>query len=82
MVEYLKKYNKYEIKRHSVKPGITGLAQVNPGSKGVKLWKQSIKLDIFYANNISFFLDIQILCKTAKLLFLKKKQYNDFKKFY
>lgn len=82
LVEYLKKYSKYEIKRHSVKPGITGLAQVNPGSKGVKLWKQSIKLDIFYAKNISFFLDIQILFKTVKLLFLKKKQYNDFKKFY
>jgi len=82
LIEYLKKYSKYEKKRHLVKPGITGLAQVNPGPKGVKLWKKSMKLDIFYVTKVSFFLDIQILFKTAELLLYKKKQYRDFKKFY
>ena len=82
LIEYLKKYSKYEKKRHLVKPGITGLAQVNPEPKGVKLWKKSIKLDIFYVKKVSFFLDIQILIKTAELLLFKKKQYKDFKKFY
>lgn len=80
--EYLKKYSNYEIKRHKVKPGITGLAQVNPEPSGMKSWNKSIKLDIFYVNNVSFFLDIQILFKTIELILFKKKQYKDFKKFY
>ena len=82
LVEYLKKYTSYEKKRHIVKPGISGLAQVNPELNGVKSWSKSIKLDIYYVNNISFILDMQILLKTLKLIFSKKKQYNDFKRFY
>jgi len=82
LVEYLKKYTSYEKKRHTVKPGITGLAQVNPEPNGIKSWSKSIRLDIYYVNNISFTLDMQILLKTFKLILRKKKQYNDFKKFY
>ena len=82
LVEYLKKYTSYEKKRHMVKPGITGLAQVNPEPNGIKSWSKSIKSDIYYVNNISFILDMQILLKTLKLILSKKKQYNDFKKFY
>lgn len=80
LVEYLKKYSNYEKKRHLVKPGVTGLAQINPDPSGIKSWNKSIKLDIFYVNNISFFLDIQILFKTLILVLFKKKQYKDFKK--
>ena len=75
LVEYLKKYTNFEKKRHIVKPGITGLAQINPQPSGIKSWNKSIKLDIFYVNNISFFLDIEILFKTAVLVIFKKKQY-------
>ena len=82
LVEYLEKYSNYEKKRHLVKPGITGLAQVNPSPLGIKSWKKSIKLDIFYVFNVSFLLDIKILLKTAKIIVFKKKQYKDFKKFY
>jgi undecaprenyl phosphate N,N'-diacetylbacillosamine 1-phosphate transferase len=82
LIEYLKKYSIYEKKRHSVKPGITGLAQVNPQKSGVKSWNKSIKLDVYYAENVSFFLDIKIFFKTAELILFKKKQYKDFKKFY
>jgi undecaprenyl phosphate N,N'-diacetylbacillosamine 1-phosphate transferase len=82
LVEYLNKYSNYEKKRHLVKPGITGLAQVNPELSGVKSWNKSIKLDIYYTKNVSFFLDIQILFKTIELVLFKKKQYKDFKKFY
>ena len=65
-----------------MKPGITGLAQVNPTQSGIKSWKKSIKLDIYYVKSISFFLDIKILFKTVVLILYKKKQYKDFKKFY
>ncbi len=81
LVEYLKIYTKYEKKRHKVKPGITGLAQVNPESSGFKNWDKSIKLDVNYAVNVSFILDLKIIFKTIELIVFKKKQYNDFKKF-
>ena len=82
LFEYLNKYSNYEKKRHLVKPGITGLAQVNPEPSGVKSWNKSIKLDIYYIKNISFFLDIKILFKTLELILFKKKLHKDFKKFY
>ena len=68
LVEYLKKYSLYEKKRHLVKPGITGLAQINPEPSGKKSWKKSIKFDIFYVSNISFFLDLKILLGTVALV--------------
>ena len=82
LVEYLKKYSAYEKRRHLVKPGITGLAQVNPQPSGVKSWKKSIKLDVYYTTKISFILDIKIIYKTIELVVFNKKQYKDFKKFY
>jgi undecaprenyl phosphate N,N'-diacetylbacillosamine 1-phosphate transferase len=81
LVEYLKKYSSNEKKRHLVKPGITGLAQVNTSSLEIKSWKKSFKLDLYYSKNVNFFLDIQILVKTIALILSKKKQYKDFKKF-
>ena len=72
LLEYLKKYSNYEKKRHLVKPGITGLAQVNPESSGIKSWKKSIKLDIYYVKNVSFFLDIKIIYKTLELIVFKE----------
>ena len=81
LVEYLSKFNKYEKKRHNVKPGITGLAQISASQSGLKSWKKSLELDIFYTRNFSFLLDMIIIFKTIKLILLKKKQYNDFKKF-
>jgi len=80
LIEYLNKYTTYEKKRHLVKPGITGLAQINPEPSGMKSWNKYIKLDIFYVNNVSIFLDFEILFKTVVLVLFKKKQYKDFKK--
>lgn len=82
LTEYLKKYSPVEKQRHLVKPGITGLAQVSTDSSGLKSWKKSIDLDIYYVRHVSFFLDIQIIYKTIFLIFTSKKQYKDFNKFY
>jgi len=80
LLEYLDKYSNYEKKRHIVKPGITGWAQVNPEASGIKSWRKSIKLDIFYVFNIGFLLDMKILFKTVMLVLFSKKKYKDFKK--
>ena len=78
LVEYLDKYSDYEKKRHLVKPGITGLAQVSQSLYGKKYWNKSIKLDVFYVYNVSFLLDLKIIWRTIKLLIFRKKTYDDF----
>jgi undecaprenyl phosphate N,N'-diacetylbacillosamine 1-phosphate transferase len=62
LVEYLLKYNKTQRKRHEVKPGITGLAQIN--GRNSLSWEEKFIFDIEYVENISFLLDLKILTKT------------------
>lgn len=64
LVEYLHLYSKIEGKRHEVKPGITGWAQVN-GRNEIN-WEQKFELDLWYVKNISFFVDVKILVLTFK----------------
>ena len=80
LLEYLKRYSNYEKQRHIVKPGITGLAQINPDVSGMKSWSKSIKFDIYYAKNVSFKLDVKIIYQTIILILFNKKQYKDFNK--
>ena len=65
--EYLSLYNKEQKKRHQVKPGITGWAQVN-GRNAIS-WEDKFKLDVFYVNNLSLTLDLKILFLTFKKIF-------------
>lgn len=69
LIEYLPLYNKEQFKRHLVKPGITGYAQIN-GRNNIS-WEKRFKLDIWYIDNQSMWLDIQILLKTVKLVITK-----------
>ncbi len=62
--EYLKLYNDFQKRRHEVKPGITGWAQVN-GRNAIS-WEQKFEYDVWYVNNISFLLDLKILFLTIK----------------
>ena len=62
LVEYLKKYSKKEKRRHEVKPGVTGWAQVN--GRNNTTWEDRFKNDIYYVENISFLLDMKIIIKT------------------
>jgi len=59
---YLKHYSPHQRKRHNVKPGITGWAQVN-GRNAIS-WEKKFELDVFYVQNQSFALDIKILVMT------------------
>jgi undecaprenyl phosphate N,N'-diacetylbacillosamine 1-phosphate transferase len=63
LIEYLPLYNDYQARRHEVRPGITGWAQVN-GRNAVS-WVKKFEMDIWYVENISFKLDIKILFLTA-----------------
>ncbi len=62
LVEYLELYDEEQIRRHDVKPGITGWAQIN-GRNAVS-WEEKFKYDVWYVDNRSFWLDIKILFKT------------------
>ena len=64
LTQYLPLYNQEQKKRHHVKPGITGWAQVK-GRNSIS-WKQKFAYDIWYINNISLILDIKILLLTIK----------------
>lgn len=60
--EYLPLYNKHQMKRHDVLPGITGLSQVS--GRNLLSWQEKFDLDVFYAENHNIFMDIKILLKT------------------
>lgn len=60
--EYLTLYNTRQARRHEVRPGITGLAQVN-GRNGLN-WQQKLEYDTWYVENLSFLLDIKIILRT------------------
>lgn len=62
LVSYLDLYNEFQKRRHTVRPGITGWAQVN--GRNMLSWEEKFKLDIYYVENISFTFDIKILFKT------------------
>ncbi len=63
LMQYLKRYTKEQAKRHNVKPGITGWAQIN-GRNSIG-WEEKFKLDVWYVNNQSLGLDMKILISTV-----------------
>jgi undecaprenyl phosphate N,N'-diacetylbacillosamine 1-phosphate transferase len=67
LVEYLPLYDNIQQKRHEVKPGITGWAQVN--GRNTICWEQKFEFDVWYVNNLSLALDIKIFLLTFKKVF-------------
>jgi len=68
--EYLPLYNETQQRRHIVKPGITGWAQVN-GRNAIS-WEQKFEYDVWYVDHLSFMLDINILLLTIKKVFISE----------
>ncbi|WP_412461846.1 sugar transferase [Pseudomonas sp. SC11] len=64
LMEYLPLYSQQQYRRHDVRPGVTGWAQIN--GRNALSWDEKFKLDIWYVDNRSFWLDIKILLLTVK----------------
>lgn len=69
LMEYLPLYNAEQAKRHNVRPGVTGYAQVN--GRNSLSWEDKFKLDIWYVEHQSLWLDMKILLKTVKKVIIK-----------
>lgn len=70
LVEYIPLYNKKQLRRHEVKPGLTGWAQVN--GRNSLSWEKKFELDVWYVDNIGFLIDIKIFILTIYNIFLAK----------
>lgn len=64
LVKYLPRYNQTQRRRHDVRPGLTGWAQVN--GRNALSWEEKFRLDVWYVENFSFALDVKILLLTVK----------------
>lgn len=73
LVKYLPLYNERQARRHEVKPGITGWAQVN--GRNTISWQERFELDVYYVDHLSFWLDLKILLLTIKNV-LKREGIN------
>lgn len=63
LTSYLPLYNEFQKRRHDVRPGITGWAQIN-GRNAIS-WKDKFEFDVFYVENVSFLLDLKIILTTV-----------------
>lgn len=70
LMEYIPLYNEEQARRHKLRPGITGWAQVN-GRNAIS-WDEKFKLDAWYVDNQSLLLDVKILIKTVKKVLIKE----------
>ncbi|HYP86214.1 sugar transferase [Variovorax sp.] len=70
LMEYLPLYTPEQARRHEVRPGITGWAQVN--GRNALSWEEKFKLDVWYVDNRSFWLDIKILWLTVKKVLVRE----------
>ncbi|EGQ7962696.1 MULTISPECIES: sugar transferase [Vibrio] len=70
LMQYLPLYNKEQARRHEVRPGVTGWAQIN-GRNAIS-WEDKFKLDVWYVDNRNLWLDIKVLFLTVKKVFIKE----------
>ena len=70
LVQYLPLYNEYQKRRHQVRPGLSGLAQVN--GRNYITWEDRFNLDIQYVNTVSFMVDLKIILITLKKVLIRE----------
>lgn len=70
LMEYLPLYSKEQARRHEVRPGVTGWAQIN--GRNALGWEERFKLDVWYVDHQSFWLDLKIILLTIRKVFLRE----------
>ena len=70
LVKYLPHYNAHDSRRHEVRPGLTGLAQVS--GRAALSWKKKFEKDIEYVDNLTFLMDVRIVLLTIKKVFIRE----------
>ena len=70
LVKYLEHYNSFEMRRHEVRPGLTGLAQVS--GRAALSWGEKFKKDVEYVDNVTFLMDLKIVFITVKKVFVRE----------
>lgn len=71
LIKYLPRYNEYQAKRHNIRPGLSGLAQIN-GRNAIS-WEDKFDFDVKYTENITFIGDVKIILLTLVKAFVKKE---------
>lgn len=71
LVKYLPRYNQEQRRRHEVRPGLSGLAQVN--GRNTVTWEDRFKMDVEYVDHITFLGDVKIICQTVGKAFIKRE---------
>lgn len=69
LMEYVPLYDATQVRRHEVRPGVTGWAQIN--GRNALSWEEKFKLDVWYVDNRSFWLDLKILFLTVKKVLVR-----------
>jgi len=70
LVKYLEYYNAHDARRHEVRPGLTGLAQVS--GRNAMSWKAKFEKDIEYVDNLTFMMDVKVVLKTIQKVFVRE----------
>ena len=70
LVKYLDHYNTHDMRRHEVRPGLTGLAQVS--GRNAMSWKEKFEKDIEYVDNLTFLMDAKVVLMTIKKVFVRE----------
>jgi sugar transferase EpsL len=70
LMQYLDRYSPEQARRHEVKPGVTGWAQVN--GRNALSWEERFQLDVWYVDHRSFWLDVKVIAKTITKVFLRE----------
>ncbi len=70
LVKYLEHYNSFENRRHEVRPGLTGLAQVH--GRVALPWKKKFEMDVEYVDDVTFLMDLKIILLTVKKVFARE----------
>ena len=76
LVKYLEHYNRFEMRRHEVRPGLTGLAQVS--GRAALSWKEKFEKDVEYVDHVTFWMDLKIVLLTVRKVI--KREGIEFKK--